>query len=219
MNARRYRIAAVVLLGALVGACATGPRSVPVDRDAAWSDLHERLQALPGWRAEGRLAVQTDGDAGNANFTWVERADGGFRLRLEGPLGQGGGRLAVDGDQAVLTTADGRRRVGRDAGRLLATLYGWNIPVSGLRRWLIGLPGTDADYRLDRFGRIASLDWQDWRIEYRRYRQVDDLDLPASLVATRAGGGAEIRVAIDRWDPGAAERAPSDGSPVPLIGG
>lgn len=205
---------------ALLAACATGPRSVPGDREAAWSDQRERLEALSGWRAEGRLAVRTDDDAGNANFVWVEAGDERFRLRLEGPLGQGGARLVVDGERAVLTTGDGQRYAGPDAGRLLDDLYGWNIPVAGLRQWMVGLPGADADYELDRFGRITALDWRGWHIEYRRYRQVGDLDLPATLIATRADSGTEIRVAIDQWEPEAGDESPSeDGSPVPLMGG
>ena len=214
------RIAVLFVGVAVLAACATGPRSVPGDREAAWSDQRERLEALSGWRAEGRLAVRTRDDAGNANFVWIEEGEDRFRLRLEGPLGQGGGRLVVDGAQAVLTTGDGQRYASPDAGRLLDELYGWDIPVAGLRQWLVGLPGADADYELDRFGRITSLEWRGWRIEYRRYRQVDDLDLPATLVATRTDSGTEIRVAIDQWAPEASDQPPSeDGSTIPLMGG
>lgn len=214
----RCRIAAVLVCSALLGACATGPRSVPEDREAAWADQRERLHALSAWRAEGRLAVRTRNDAGNAHFTWIDQGDDGFRLRLEGPLGQGGGRMSVNGEQAVLTTGDGQRYVDRDAGRLLEDLYGWDIPVTGLRQWLVGLPGADADYELDQFGRIASLDWRGWHIEYRRYRPVGDLDLPATLVATRTDTDTGIRVAIDQWEPEANAESPSDDSSIPLMG-
>jgi len=218
--AGRCRIAVLCVCTTLLAACATGPRSVPGDREVAWSEQRERLEALSGWRAKGRLAVRTPDDAGNANFVWVEAGDEHFRLRLEGPLGQGGGRLVVDGEQAVLTTGNGQRFAGADAGRLLDELYGWDIPVTGLRHWLLGLPGADADYELDRFGRITNLDWRGWRIEYRRYRQVGDLDLPATLVASNADSATEIRVAIDQWEPQSNEQAPSEeGSTVPLMGG
>ena len=219
MTLRACRIVVVFLGAALLTACATGPRSVPGDREAAWADHRDRLEALSGWRAEGRLAVRTRDDAGNANFVWIEEGEDRFRLRLEGPLGQGGGRLVVDGVGAVLTTGDGQRYAGSDAGRLLGELYGWDIPVAGLRQWLVGLPGADADYDLDRFGRITALDWRGWRIEYRRYRQVGELDLPATLVASRAEAGTEIRVAIDQWVPGAGNEPPSEaGSTIPLMG-
>ena len=220
-GAARIGGAAAMLLAVLLAGCATAPRPVPDDRAAAWSQLQGRLQALSAWRAEGRLTVRTPGDVGNAHFTWIEQAGGAFRLRLGGPLGQGGGRLTGGGDGATLVTADGRRYAGRDAAALLHDLYGWRIPVAGLRRWLLGLPGEEAQFRLDRFGRLATLDWRGWDIEYRRHRNVGDLDLPATLLARDASAGTEIRIAIDHWDLGGGdnnnEAAP--GSPVPLIGG
>ena len=108
MMAGRCRIAVLCVCTTLLAACATGPRSVPGDREVAWSEQRERLEALSGWRAKGRLAVRTPDDAGNANFVWVEAGDEHFRLRLEGPLGhvlgEGHHRLAV-----VLVAVFGRR--------------------------------------------------------------------------------------------------------------
>mgnify|MGYP006284772185 CR=1 FL=1 len=208
---------AVIALVALYG-CAT-PRTPPDERTVAWSELRERLEALPQWHAEGRIAVRGTGDPGTVNFTWTESPGPGFRLRLEGPWGQNVGRLEVGAERAVLTTRRGLRYVGRDPARLVERLYGWQIPVAALRHWLVGLPGDSSDYRLDRFGRLARLDWQGWRIEYRRHRVVDGLDLPADLRARHGGDGTEIRVAIDRWQLDGGEREPVDESPVPLMGG
>lgn len=228
MNGQRRSIRALataipvaVLVALLLAGCVTAPRPVPADREAAWSELRARLQALSGWHAEGRLTVRTEADVGNAHFTWVEEPGSGYRLRLGGPLGQGGGRLSGGDGRATLVTADGQRYIGGDAAGLLRDLYGWEIPVAGLRQWLLGLPGEQAEYRLDRFGRLESLDWRGWHIEYRRYRNVDDLDLPATLVARDREDGTEIRIAIDHWDVGAGDgdAGPEPSSPVPLMGG
>jgi outer membrane lipoprotein LolB len=203
----------------LLAACATGPRPVPDDRRAAWEELRTRLSAVDQWRAEGRLAVRTAEDGGQAGFTWIELPDGRFRLRLAGPWGQGATRLLGGDGSARLVAGDGRRYVGADARSLLAGLYGWNIPVDGLRRWLIGLPGEGAEFTLDRFGRIETLRWQGWRLEYGRYRPVGDLELPAVLRARHAASGTEVRVAVDEWRLGADDGdAPAPGSPVPLMG-
>ena len=210
----------LVLATALVLAgCAAGPRAVPDEREAAWRDLRDRLARLEHWRAEGRLSVRSGGDGGQARFSWVEDGAAGFRLRLSGPWGQGAARLAGgDGTARLLTGAD-ERYAGPDAGTLLARVYGWEIPVDGLRRWLIGLPAGGADYTLDRFGRLATLEWGGWRIEYGRYHQVGGLDLPAVLRARRVERDTEVRVVVDEWRTGANEGgAPVPDSPVPLIG-
>ena len=213
------RTGAVMLAIIMLVACA-GPRTIPDDRGAAWSRLQSRLAELDRWRAEGRLVVHTDDNGGQAAFTWIETADAGFRLHLGGPWGRGAARLTVDQDGVLLTTGRGERYRGADAQRLLRELYGWEIPVDGLRQWLLGLPAGSSEFTLDRFGRLATLDWGEWRIEYSRYRQTDGLDLPAMLTARRAGDGARIRVVVDDWVLGAPrEQQEPDDSAVPLIGG
>lgn len=214
---RRGVLVAIALLG--LAGCATGPREVPGDREEAWRTLEARLEALDRWRAEGRLSVRMGGDGGQARFSWTDEAGAGFRLRLEGPWGSGAARLAGGNGSARLTTGEGRDYAGADARALLAAVYGWDIPVAGLRRWLIGLPADAGGYTLDRFGRLATLESQGWRIEYRRYRQVGDLDLPAVLRARRVAGETEVRVVVDEWYPGGGDSgAPAPESPIPLIG-
>lgn len=210
-----------IVLAVLLGAGCAAQRPVPADREAAGQALRAELRAFHAWRAEGRLVVRTRDDGGQAGFTWIERPDGGFRLRLAGPWGQGAARLQGGRGRAELVTGDGYRYTGPDARALLAGVYGWEIPVNGLRRWLLGLPDADADFTLDRFGRLATLDWHEWHVEYRRYRRVDGLDLPAVLMATARGGQTEVRVAIDSWRLGTGQdqEAPVPDSPVPLMGG
>ncbi len=203
-----------------IAGCAVGPRSVPDERAEAWAELRAELEALDQWRAEGRMVVRDGRDGNPAGFTWIESADGGFQLRLSGPWGQGVARLSGAAARAELVTAQGRRYTAADSHQLLSQVYGWDIPVAGLRRWLVGLPGPDADHTLDRFGRLKALDWRDWHIEYGRYRLVEEgLEMPAVLTASRAGGATEIRVAIHEWQLGPRKPdAPGDESPIPLMG-
>lgn len=214
----RFSLLPALLLAAALSGCATGPRAVPDQRTDAWQRNRAQLAALDDWRAEGRLAVRTPDGGGQAHFTWRENEGDQFSLRLGGPWGQGAARLAGTSSMVELQAADGRRFIGPDARDLLFAVYGWDIPVGALRQWLLGLPTPDADYRLDRFGRVISLQWRDWSLEYRRYRQRDGIDLPAVLVAERTVDQVELRVAIDRWQL-SGDTAPVPESPVPLIGG
>lgn len=215
---RRSRLCPLLLLAALLAGCASGPRSVPDDRAEAWRGNRAELLRLDRWRAEGRLVFRTPEGGGQARFTWREVEGDAFSLRLAGPWGQGAAWLDGGDDRAELQAADGRRYVGSDARELLVAVYGWDIPVGPLRRWLIGLPTDGADFELDRFGRVQSLRWRDWSLQYRRYRQRDGIDLPAMLVAARGDDGVELRVAVDSWRLAPGEE-PIPESPVPLIGG
>ncbi len=215
------RLAVVCALLLALGGCAIEPRPVPDERDEAWDSLRAELDRLEHWRAEGRLVVRDGRDGTPANFTWIERADGSFELQLAGPWGQGAARLSGGTGRAELVTADDLRYTARDAQRLLTRVYGWDIPVAGLRQWLIVLPGPDAEYTLDRFGRLESLEWDGWQIAYGRYRLADEgLDMPAVLTASHESGDSEVRVAVQSWRLGEQAPAPSrPRSPVPLMGG
>jgi len=221
------RGSAVGVLVFLLAACAAPRGERPDDPAAAWAQHRDRVETIESWRVEGRLSVRGSQEGrrsaagGTVGFDWHEQPGAGFRLDLAGAWGQSVARVQADGRRARLDVGDGRVFVGTDARQLLADVYGWDIPVAGLRRWLLGLAGEGADpasYELDRRGRLASLEWREWLVEYRRYRQVDGLDLPVDLVATRADGGARLRVIVDRWMPQGRGDAAEDNGRIPLIG-
>lgn len=214
----RRRLLLLLPLFLFIGACTTAPRPVPDDRERAWQRMRAELEALEAWRAEGRLVVRTGGEGGQARFVWREYGRDRFSLRLSGPWGQGAARLDSEQGWAELQAADGRRFAGPDARELLLAVYDWDIPVDALRQWLVGLPTEGATRELDRFGRVTSLQWRGWAIEYRRYRQHGELDLPALLVARRDSDEVELRLAVDHWRVG-DERSPVPESDVPLMGG
>ncbi len=212
------RVATVATaLAVLLAGCAS-PRQAPSDRESAWQERRARLQALHDWHADGRLSVRFDGDGGQANFSWAQSGDA-YRLRLTGPWGQGGAVLEAGGGAAELDAGEGRRYRGASARALLASVYGWDIPVAGLRYWLVGLPGDGNDYRLDRFGRLARVTWNDWEIVYEAYRRIDGVELPTAI-RVRRNADTEVNVAIDEWRLGGAGGDNGDDidSPVPLMG-
>ncbi len=212
----RVATVAIVLVAVLAG-CAS-PRQAPPDPESAWQQRQGRLQALEHWQADGRLAVRLEADGGQAGFSWTQ-AGPDYRLRLTGPWGQGGAVLEVGEGEAVLDAGEGRRYRGRSARALLASVYGWDIPVAGLRYWLVGLPGEGDDYSLDRFGRLERVRWRGWQITYASYGRIEDVSLPTDIRVSR-GANTEVKVVIDEWSLDSA--GDDDGeqieSPVPLMG-
>ncbi len=217
-------LAAVVALALALAGCAPTPRKPADDPQQRWQARQQQLGAVDRWRAEGRLSIDRGGEGGQAYFDWQQRGER-LRLRLTGPWGQGGGVIEAGPSGAQLDLGDGERYRGPDARRLLASVYGWDIPVAELRYWLVGLARDGARPDLDRFGRLARLDWQGWRIEYEAYQQVGGLELP-SRVRARQGEAVEIRIAIHDWAlPGASDGgdsesdAPGPSGDGPIMGG
>jgi outer membrane lipoprotein LolB len=218
---KRKPVLALVLSLLAVG-CAQQPRETVDDPRRVWQQRQQQLEALERWQAEGRLSVELADDGGQAHFTWRQMGEN-FQLRLSGPWGQGGSVIEGGPEGARLDAGDGQRYRGSDAQQLLAAVYGWQIPVDGLRYWLIGLPRAEGDPEIDRFGRLAAVTWQQWRIEYQGYQRVAGLELPERLRARRGDRG-EIRLAIHDWilperGRDVDEEAPEAESDIPLVGG
>lgn len=209
---------AVVALALLLAGCASTRQAAP-DPESTWQERRARLQALDEWQADGRLSVRVERDGGQANFTWIQ-AGGTYRLRLTGPWGQGGAVLEAGQGAAELDAAEGRHYRGANARSLLASVYGWDIPVGGLRYWLVGLPGEGNEYSLDRFGRLDRLTWNEWEIVYESYRRIQGVELPTDIRVER-DAETRVNIAIDEWGVGGDASDDGDGidSPVPLMGG
>jgi outer membrane lipoprotein LolB len=198
------------LIAVTAAGCA-GPARQPLeDAASAWAERRASLQALSAWRAEGRLSARVERDGGQAHFAWSQSGSR-FRLRLGGPWGQGAAILEAEPDRVTLDTGEGRRYRGTDARSLLASVYGWDIPVAELRYWLVGLPGPRTQFSLDEYGRLARLTWQDWRIVYSGYEQVDGRALPSSIRIEREpdarGSVARVKLVVDQWRLGRASDA------------
>jgi outer membrane lipoprotein LolB len=84
---------------------------------------------------------------------------------------------------------------------LLAQVTGWQLPVTGLRYWIRGLPepvAGQAQETRDEAGRLNRLEQSGWTIEYQKYQLVGDILLPAKLQLIHAD--ISVRIVIDQWE-------------------
>lgn len=160
-----------------------------------------KLAALRPWRALGSLVVNSEASGVfNASFAWDASATG-FDIRLIGPLGLKTYRVVEDYSGARFYGGDGEIS-GRSAQELLRQETGVNIPLLDMQDWVVGLQGNGSQTQRDSAGRLSEMiiterDQTSWRVEFQRYRQVDDLDLPKTIVVS--GEDVEIRVSVRKW--------------------
>jgi outer membrane lipoprotein LolB len=176
---------AVLLLTALLTACATPPPITPPDGGAAQSGVLSRT---------GRFAVQVDEVTGKTQavqggFAWYDMARSGLTLDLNSPLGAALARVEVDpSGTATLTEANGVQTVAESADDLVAQVLGSPIPVAGLRYWLRGqlAPRPAAqDLQRDGAGRPMSFSQAGWKV------RVTDFDTIGP-----------VRMSLQRSEPG-----------------
>jgi outer membrane lipoprotein LolB len=194
---------AVFCAALICAACESTPEVVPVDDpQRAWVEHQARLAAIHQWTAIGKLGIQSAQDSWSANLTWrQDRND--YRLRLSGPLGQGLMELRGTAEAVELRTSEDEVYRARTAEELMQSHAGWQVPLSGLRYWILGRPAPDAvitNFVLDPGGRLAELQQLGWRISYARYVEFDGVALPTRLTLENARLRAKL--AVRNWRTG-----------------
>jgi len=178
---------AALSLVALLCACAIAP-PVPQPADVA---------AIREFELTGRVAVKVETRGYSARMTWVH-ASHGEEVRLFSPVGTVLATIEADAGGATLATADRQTFHSHDIQRLTREVLGWDLPLEGLRHWVVARPDPAApvdSQRRDARGRLVSLSQRGWQVAYLAY--AGDGVLPSSLTLTF--GELRIRLLIDRW--------------------
>ena len=188
MTAIRHRccLTAVIVVILISGCSTLSMPGASVPDNPAWQIRQSELQTVTDWTLAGRISV-IQGDQGwHANLLW-EQEDARYRLDLVGPFGQGRVNIEGRGDRVRMQTADGQILTADDPETLLAQALDIQLPLNGLRYWIRGLPAPGSDVRptIDSEGRLAQLQQDGWQIDYSRYDQVADYQLPVRIRAER----------------------------------
>ena len=133
---------------------------------------------------------------------WEQVGDA-FHVRLSTPLGQGLVDLRGVPGKVVMRTAEGETYRAPDAETLMREVAGMNLPVSGLRYWVLAVtdPAIAAGkVDLDSDSLPQALEQSGWRIEYDRYRDTGGVRLPDRL--TFEGQDLDGRLIDTQWELG-----------------
>ena len=135
MTRARSRVATgLIAAAALLAACRTIPPP-PVagpGADAPWAAQRAGLEKLERYGLTGRVAVAANGQGFSANLRYEQqpqRSD----LALDGPLGIGGVRMAIEGDELRIETSGGKQLDGAAARAELERRLGFELPLQELR--------------------------------------------------------------------------------------
>ena len=178
----------------------TAEAPAPVEPLPAWQVREQRILELPGWRLNGRVAVSSPEESWSAVVRW-EQVGENFHLRLSNALGQGMADLRGVPGEVLLRTADGKIYRAPNAETLLRDVAGLNLPVAGLRYWVLAVADPSvatADRSLDGDSLPVALQQAGWRIEYDRYRDTGDVALPDRL--TFSGENLRGKLVVTQWD-------------------
>lgn len=200
MSRRRARLPVALLLALLLGACAghapTRQESTSALAAQRWQARCAALRQLPGFTLEARVAAS--GSYGvSGDLRWRQRGDH-FTLHFSGPFGAGAFDVSGTPGDVEIRSGDKTYHT-RDPEAFLRQAYGWTLPVTGLRDWVLGIPAdtTPAQASYDDDGRALRLMQDGWIITYDDYQGAAGLALPWHF--SMLAGKTRFRIVIDRW--------------------
>jgi outer membrane lipoprotein LolB len=191
--------AALVALGVLAG-CRTAPPAVVVGpgADAPWPEQRAALEKLDRYGLNGRVAVAANGQGFSASLRY-QQMPGSSNLALDGPLGIGGMRVVLEGQELEIATSRGEKLDGDRARAELELRLGFALPLAELRWWLLGIPAP-GDVTLNQdtgTGEIHGFMQSGWRVSINARAPGLGFSLPQRLTAEREG--ARLKLLVERW--------------------
>ena len=180
--------------------CRTAPPTTVLGpgANAPWPQQLAALEKLDRYALNGRVAVAAQGQGFSASLRYQQqpqRSD----LALDGPLGIGGLRIALEGEALEIATSRGEKLDGDVARAELERRLGFALPLSELRWWLLGLPAP-GEASLDKdavSGELRGFTQGGWHVVINARAEGLGFSLPQRLTAEREG--ARLKLLVERW--------------------
>lgn len=148
---------------------------------------------IAGFAIDGRISARQGESRNHASFSW-RHARAEDVILLTTVLGQGLAELTRDARGARLVTADRQNAEAADWEGLSAKVFGFELPLSDLPRWLLGDVGAA---QRDEAGRPRQASAKGWDIRYLDYES-PAVDALPTLVEFRRDD-IELRLKVDEW--------------------
>ncbi len=174
------------------------PADSEINKQALWETHKANIQTLQTWKLKGRVAGKSNDEGFRAGVSWMQQQQQ-FVIDLHGPLGRKVAVITGRQGNVQLKTSKGESFEATDPEELMQTLFGYSLPVNGLRHWLLGIPDPKQPHvslELDEQGRLMQLNQAGWLIDYKRYHESTP-SLPALMQISNPSLHANIK--IDRW--------------------
>lgn len=192
----------LVVLSVLLTACATTRAPIRQPGDAATLGRQEQrerdLAGTDHWTLQGKLSVSDGKDSNSGSLTWRQDGDR-YEFTVRGPITGRTFRLTGGPEGADLEGLDGGTRHGTDAESLMATTVGWQIPLSELKRWALGLRADTgrADIAFGADGLPSRLVQDGWTVDYKAWDTTRQPTMPSRVFAEKAP--YKVRLAVEDW--------------------
>lgn len=176
----------------------------PEQRLQVFNQHAKRLAKFDAWALSARVGVKSPQGAYSGNLKWIQNQDN-FAITVSGPLGQGTSTIQGTAEEVTLTDGKTGEITRGDPTTLMNQSLGWSLPMSQLKLWIKGHPGTPnlnnapaADIKLNNENTLALLDHANWHLEYSRYQTgAHNISLPHKVIASNPA--LKLTFIIKNW--------------------
>lgn len=198
----RFNVLALAFI-LLAGCTATSEKNKNIvaptpQLEQRWKINEKQLDGVSHWQAEGKLAVAQRKKGGNASFVWQQQGEF-YQIKIFGPFGAKSAYIIGGPNHVELKEANGNVSTAKSPEALLYKVVGWQVPISGLRYWLRGIPvpNSRSGKQFNEHGLLATLKQQGWNIEYQDYNRGNFAPLPNKVVLTNEH--VKVKMIVNNW--------------------
>lgn len=179
----------VLLLLGVLAACMPPSALVTAELPA-----RPKAAAIVAYSVLGRISVRHADTSYAAMVDW-QHEPSRDEILLTTPLGLGIAQLTRTSSGARLRTSDGRVVAAADWESLAPQLFGSDLPLALLPRWMVA--DAPASAQRDAAGRPRQFAHGVWTVDYGRYESAAVAALP--LAVDIRGPDLELRIIVDAW--------------------
>jgi len=196
---RLSRLPVSILLLILLSACASKSPSTQPENN--WLQRQQLIKSIDKWTVKGRIGIKTPEEGFTSNLSWQHQADK-QQFRIYGSFGQTYADLVQTDSKSTLELSDNQIYTSSNVEELLYQTLGYPLPIEHLEYWIMGLPypGKDSKLDFDKLGYLKTIDFQQWNISYKKYKQFESFDnhyLPSKISLT--DGVVTLRLSLRDW--------------------
>jgi outer membrane lipoprotein LolB len=190
----------LLLLSVLLSGCTSTSQPLPTeDVKQRWDVRTEYLYQQQDWTAQIALVGKSHKQKFKTRVIWKQQSEN-YQIKLRDFIGRTVAIIDATPSGVVAKTSKGERYQGDDAEALIDELFAINIPVTGMRYWLKGVPMPNEridEIVLDDDGLTKSLSQQGWEISYPNYLQYDPYKMPSQVILEFEN--ISLTVKITQW--------------------
>lgn len=182
------RLLCLILLFSLLGCSTIETYDAKLGRELN----AQRVGNLKNWALQGRLLIKSE-DILTANIQWQHENERDV-LKLFGTLGMGAVLIELNEHEIKLDTGQGEVLVSQDIDGFIARQIGFIVPLTALRRWVIGayLQGVPVLQQQQGFKQLG------WQVRYNEYMQTPVGVLPRKIKISKEN--IKLKLVVDQWD-------------------